>query len=67
MDNPYVYFFCKYFNGYAVIFLIVLFCYFIRQRNLYIFENYKNNINKIKRKKREIQKKREVKEINLKM
>lgn len=40
--NPYFYLFRKYFNGYMIIALILLICYFVRVRNLYMMEHYKN-------------------------
>ncbi len=42
--NPYLYLFRKYFNGYMIIVIILVFCYFIRVRNIYTMEHYKSII-----------------------
>ena len=42
--NPYLYLFKAQFNGYMIIVVILIACYFIRVRNLYTMEHYKGII-----------------------
>jgi hypothetical protein len=50
--NPYLYLFRKYFNGYMIIGLILVICYFVRARNLYIMKHYRNIIEEEKKKEK---------------
>lgn len=52
--NPYLYLFRKHFNGYMIIAILLVVCYFIRVRNIYTMKHYKSIMDADKKKQKAI-------------